>query len=118
LSRRRGAKIVQYPLAQQIGVMRTGFCKLDDSLGDYAATAANSAAEKRRVGGLFTIWQCAGAYRRIAAHQRCGRARIESPGIAPGLSHFVVAGKTMPVFGNSFSFPFHGPFLWVQGVLS
>ena len=41
-----------------------------------AATAANSAAEKRRLGSLFTIWQCAGAYRRIAAHQRCGRARV------------------------------------------
>src|SRR5712692_9590319 len=35
-----------------------------------------AAAEKRRLGSLFTIWQCAGAYRRIAAHQRCGRARV------------------------------------------
>src|SRR6266404_4945080 len=53
-----------------------------------AATAANSAAEKRRLGSLFTIWQCAGTYRRVAAHQRCGRARIESPGGAPpGLFH-------------------------------
>jgi hypothetical protein len=32
---RRGAKIVQYPLAQQIGVMLTSFRKLDDFLGDH-----------------------------------------------------------------------------------
>jgi hypothetical protein len=32
---RQGAKIVQYPLAQQIGVMLTSFRKLDDSLGDH-----------------------------------------------------------------------------------
>jgi hypothetical protein len=35
-------------------------------------------------------------------------------GIASGLFHFVVAGKTMPVFGNSIPFPFHGTFLWAQ----
>jgi hypothetical protein len=61
-----------------------------------AATAPNSAAEKRRGGGLFTIWQCAGAYRRIAAHQRCGRARIESPGVTPQGSFIGDLAKLCP----------------------
>jgi len=80
-----------------------------------AATAANSAAEKRRGGGLFTIWQYAGAYRRIAAHQRCGRCAHREPwGHTPGLFHWR-PGKTMPVFGNSFPFWFHGTFLFGRG---
>jgi len=93
-------------------MMKIGF-----AVAAAAATAANSAAEKRRVGGLFTIWQCAGAYRRIAAHRRCGRARIESPGVTPGALP-LAASKTMPVFGNSFPFWFHGTFLFGWGVVS
>jgi hypothetical protein len=47
-------------------------------------------------GGLFTIWQCAEAYRRIAAHQRCGRARIESPGVTPQGSFIGDLAKLCP----------------------
>jgi hypothetical protein len=44
-----------------------------------------------------------------------GVARIESPGVTPpGLFHWR-PGKTMPVFGNSFPFWFHGTFLFGRG---
>jgi hypothetical protein len=83
-----------------------------------AATAANSVAEKKKGRQpLYDLAMRRGLSSGLLLISVVGVRVSRALGSPPGALSFA-ASKTMPVFGNSFPFWFHGTFLFGWGVLS